>query len=69
VRPAPVRSAAARSAAVSALSVRLRAHLAVKASETVKIDSVPDYVDPADPTRGRFKHTDTLTAVAMIVTF
>lgn len=54
---------------VTALTVRLRAHLSFKASETVKVDSVPDLRDPADPTQGRFKRTDTLTAFAAIVTF
>jgi hypothetical protein len=54
---------------ITALSVKLRANLAFKASETVKADLQPNYVDPADHSKGRFKAVDTITSVAFILSF
>ena len=54
---------------VTALAVKLRRNLALKISQTVKIDTEPAYRDPADTSLGRFEETDTLTAFALIVTF
>lgn len=54
---------------VTALTVQLKANLAFKASETIKADTVPDFIDPANPGLGRYKKVDTLTAFAVIVSF
>lgn len=54
---------------VTALVVKLRKNLALKLSQTVKVDTEPPYRDPANRDLGRFEEVDTLTASALIVTF
>lgn len=54
---------------ITALTVRLSARVAFKASETIKVDTVPAYRDPAMPALGRFEKTDTVTSAAIIVGF
>lgn len=54
---------------ITALTVRLSARVAFKASETVKVDTIPAYRDPATPALGRFEKTDTVTSAAIIVGF
>lgn len=54
---------------VTSLVVKLRRNLALKISQTVKIDTEPPYRDPANRDLGRFEEVDTLSASALIVTF
>ena len=53
----------------TALTLQLRTNLAVKMSEVIKDDTVPDYVDPNDPTKGRFHKVNTLETAAFIYSF
>lgn len=54
---------------VTALTVKLRANLALKISETVKMDTEPPLIDPANPDSERFEEVDTLTAFALQLSF
>lgn len=54
---------------ITSLTVQLRKNLALKIAETIKFDTRPPLLDPADPTLGRFEEIDTLTAGAVIVSF
>ena len=54
---------------VTALSVKLKRNLALKVSETVKMDTEPPLTDPANPDSEPFEEVDTLTAVALQLSF
>lgn len=54
---------------VTALTVKLRTNIAFKISETVKMDTKPNFIVPEDESQGRFERVDTLTAAAVIVSF
>lgn len=56
-------------ASVTALTVKLRTNIAFKVSETVKMDTKPNFLVPEDESLGRFERVDTLTAAAVIVSF
>ena len=54
---------------VTALSVRMRRNLALKLSETIKLDTKPTLTDPADPASEPFEKVDTLTALSLQLSF
>lgn len=54
---------------VTALTMKLRTNIAFKVSETVKIDTKPNFIAPEDESLGRFERVDTITTAAVIVSF